>query len=1084
MADEKKQESSSLTTALPVTVLLAMLAGLFFTNSLPYQEERPSSRPVPSSHAAAQDVDARLWQDPFSAIKDANKEAQKVFIEANNDGKTKRLAVAVITEESSPHKPGQIYNNYTPTAEDKITVLAVTLPGGPYQEDEEQRMRRRYAVLSALANQGATPEDEQHIGYFQPTKPAKDFDLQKKVAFEWWSLPDDKNKVLLLWVDESSLFGKPVAKLKELLGQVRQAKPENVSLQFNNKVIGPNTSTLLWELLKEVKGDSVTQCADKSTPEKINNDNIVYYSAGATASDERFEQIKKGETVSGYLCNRGITLYRTTATDDALMCALAKELAVRQVKAPYIDVNCNKPLPINQDGKHDHVVILSEWDTFYGQSMPVAFKKAWDTDPEGKDIHKHKVVHVFGYMRGLDGKLPDKDDKSGSGAEKKSDSKDKSGVNAQIEPPEGQYQKDYLRRLADKIFVLNQRLKDEGNRNGVAAIGVLGSDVHDKLMILEALRQNFPHKLFFTTNLDAAYSRSDKWHQTHNLLVASAFDLELRPELQDRIPPFRDSGQTAFFLAAQLALKKEVKIADLIMPPRLFEIGRSRPMPVPTCEQSNDNELPCEDKSLPTSPNSYDESKCTWTNWSACNNTVQPPIFATSQLHWTPVGIMVIVSVASLFPLFSWRIRKWIMEFYQDPKSHPYFASCVAIALLLLVCLLMRVWNSYIIKIYAEPFYWREGLSAWPSQLMRLLVILVAVGFYFWGRKRIQDMQEDLQLQSSDKHKPVFALPSSPAKERTRFNLSKFTFEKLGTKEASVLSCSTYFVHVPNDCNVLCIRRWEQKDEIVDPNVLWTNYLVYCHQKKWGVPGWFLRVMFYCLLFLVLGCSLMLISGFPNVPVRGMTALYWHYGILFTAVIVTIMLTMWVVDNARLCYQLILLLSARSSKWNNIATDWAINKNKIAPECVDDWLDIQLVARLTATMQHLIWGPMACIALMVLARSSFIDDWDIPWGLMIMVIVMLVYAFSTEIFLQRGAKKARTKAVEELTRKIREQLNLEHPNEAVIKRIETEIERIQSLREGAFRPWYELPLLQSFGGVGTLVYVQQYLAGLLGGGAM
>jgi hypothetical protein len=41
-------------------------------------------------------------------------------------------------------------------------------------------------------------------------------------------------------------------------------------------------------------------------------------------------------------------------------------------------------------------------------------------------------------MRGLDGKLPDKDDKTSKSVEKKSDSKDKSSVDASIDMSEGQ----------------------------------------------------------------------------------------------------------------------------------------------------------------------------------------------------------------------------------------------------------------------------------------------------------------------------------------------------------------------------------------------------------------------------------------------------------------------------------------------------------------------------------------------------------------------------------------------------------------------------------------------------------------------
>ena len=84
-------------------------------------------------------------------------------------------------------------------------------------------MRRRYAVLSALANQDWTPEDEQHIGYFRPDNCGMDF--QKLVSFEWWASKDDKKKVLILWVDESSMSRNPAEKLEILLNQTNPKTP-------------------------------------------------------------------------------------------------------------------------------------------------------------------------------------------------------------------------------------------------------------------------------------------------------------------------------------------------------------------------------------------------------------------------------------------------------------------------------------------------------------------------------------------------------------------------------------------------------------------------------------------------------------------------------------------------------------------------------------------------------------------------------------------------------------------------------------------------------------------------------------------
>ena len=172
----------------------------------------------------------------------------------------------------------------------------------------------------------------------------------------------------------------------------------------------------------------------------------------------------------------------------------------------------------------------------------------------------NKTVNEYSYMRGLDGKLPEKGVNMANSAEKQTDRKDKDKAAALIEPPAASSQKDYLRRLSSDLV-------ESDKEKGVAAIGVLGSDVHDKIMILEALRQHFPHKLFFTTDLEAIYLHPGKWPQTHNLLVASAYDLKLRRELQGPIPPFRDSHQTAFFLATQIILNEGKAATDVIKKP-------------------------------------------------------------------------------------------------------------------------------------------------------------------------------------------------------------------------------------------------------------------------------------------------------------------------------------------------------------------------------------------------------------------------------------------------------------------------------------------------------------------------------------
>lgn len=111
-----------------------------------------------------------------------------------------------------------------------------------------------------------------------------------------------------------------------------------------------------------------------------------------------------------------------------------------------------------------------------------------------------------------------------------------------------------MRRLAAAVKASDTELRQKGEGH-IAAIGVLGSDVYDKLLILQALRPEFPDALFFTTDLDGLLLPQNKTRYTRNLLVASAFGLTLDARVQEDIPPFRDTYQTSAFRTARLAIE-------------------------------------------------------------------------------------------------------------------------------------------------------------------------------------------------------------------------------------------------------------------------------------------------------------------------------------------------------------------------------------------------------------------------------------------------------------------------------------------------------------------------------------------------
>ena len=205
-----------------------------------------------------------------------------------------------------------------------------------------------------------------------------------------------------------------------------------------------------------------------------------------------------------------LPIIRTTGTDDVLAAALLWEMWQRGINHEQV----------HKDQCKDGLVLIGERDTEYGRTLlrylTDGFLERCEVKPDGNHDTSRSdkpPVRTFTYLRGLDGMLPGID-KSGSKAPPKDDSSKSKDLRAQLEdtPPEhaeGRSQFDYLRRLADEIDRLDRDEKFFA-KNGVKAIGIVGSDVYDKLLILQALRSRFKDKIFFTTDLDAAVQAHDE----------------------------------------------------------------------------------------------------------------------------------------------------------------------------------------------------------------------------------------------------------------------------------------------------------------------------------------------------------------------------------------------------------------------------------------------------------------------------------------------------------------------------------------------------------------------------------------------
>jgi hypothetical protein len=134
-----------------VVVAFAAVSALYVAwQNPPLVSTRPTDAEYPGHDIRAQqDIDARLWQDPFDAV-----------------------ARDIETKGASTPQPGNSDLKTGAASDGNPTLtIAVTLPGAPYPEAAETRRRLRYAVLAALHVAGFMPADERHIGYFRTDAP-------------------------------------------------------------------------------------------------------------------------------------------------------------------------------------------------------------------------------------------------------------------------------------------------------------------------------------------------------------------------------------------------------------------------------------------------------------------------------------------------------------------------------------------------------------------------------------------------------------------------------------------------------------------------------------------------------------------------------------------------------------------------------------------------------------------------------------------------------------------------------------------------------------------------------------------------
>ncbi len=297
-------------TVLPISAVLLILGlGSYYLLEQPYRSLRPPQSLETMAHPGAlEDLDARLWEDPFGAVERAAEvsacreveDAAVVAASLPQGGRpadeVQRLQGSVARfEESAKHRLWQLAREVRRRSDlaveaagdrppRRIVLLPVLVPGEPYFEQAETRRRVRYAVLSGLGEAGYVPESSDHVGVVETCwSSAERLEIAGgqpvPVPYEWFEVdrlrpPEEQGSeeaVLVLWLDESELRSNLWARVDDLLRHLIGYRPprlgddsssapgDEVVKRFDFRLIGPSDSQTLAEMLRPeaAKGGSL-----------------------------------------------------------------------------------------------------------------------------------------------------------------------------------------------------------------------------------------------------------------------------------------------------------------------------------------------------------------------------------------------------------------------------------------------------------------------------------------------------------------------------------------------------------------------------------------------------------------------------------------------------------------------------------------------------------------------------------------------------------------------------------------------------------------------------------------------------------
>jgi hypothetical protein len=341
-----------------------------------------------------------------------------------------------------------------------------------------------------------------------------------------------------------------------------------------------------------------------------------------------------------------------------------------------------------------------------------------------------------------------------------------------------------------------------------------------------------------------------------------------------------------------------------------------------------------------------------------------------------------------------------------------------------------------------EPFSWAAGVSIWPSELIRLFVVVLCLVLLGKGAR---DLTKNSDLITQD----------------FRFRTDE------GYRAFSLKTFWTNLKRVSHPAATMTATTMDQA---------WAWY------REAGKPlQWAARTFLMFVLYLGMMWSLgyFVFDEEYIHPCRGRLSCGVDWVMTLSSVALVVLLNLAVFDAVMLCRRWIGWVTASTGGWSEqvqeeYLREYGLGQAKKAEfEKLKYLAIVDLIGQRTEVVNRLIRYPFIALLIMIAGRNDYFDIWNYPvlllfsWGVNILLALLAAY------LLYQAASKAKAAMLEGLKRQMVKALESGTDHDIRMKQIQFIIDEVEAHEQGAFVPLYQQPVVES--SLYGLVALLQYL---------